>query len=191
MFAFENKRENTVPDKNVPGPGKYDPAPSQAKKNFNSTCGSASFASRVPNCNDRQVKSTSELGPGSYNTRRTKNGGQSTFGSTTTNDSEMFGGELVVHPFTKQAKRNDMWTADMRTPYTKQTFKKNPAPTAYFQTKNQHDIKQRLLNEEKPNVCFGSQEVRPCNRPATSTNPGPGQYFEQAMGDKLQRERDN
>ena len=40
-------------------------------------------------------------------------------------------------------------------------------------------------------MCFGSQEVRPCNRPSTSTNPGPGSYFEQTFTDKLQREREN
>ena len=72
-----------------------------------------------------------------------------------------------------------MWEADIRAPFTKQTNRTTPAPTAYFNSKKQDDIRKRLLNEQTHQVPFGTSEDRPFKKELPERAPGPGTYFSQ------------
>ena len=50
IFEYENKRENELPSKDIPGPGKYEISQVEGKKAFNSTGETSQFVSKVPNC---------------------------------------------------------------------------------------------------------------------------------------------
>ena len=52
LFEPENKAENILPAKDLPGPGKYEPIEPVSKKQFNSSGNASIFLSKVPNCKD-------------------------------------------------------------------------------------------------------------------------------------------
>jgi hypothetical protein len=52
LFEPENKRENVLPPRDIPGPGKYEPGLPVHKKQFKSTGNGSIFMSKVPNCKD-------------------------------------------------------------------------------------------------------------------------------------------
>lgn len=81
IFEQENKRENVLPSKENPGPGKYDPNDTRNQKQFNSSGNHSNFASRVPNCKGLKNKNATLPGPGSYNSKAMKHGDPSTLGS--------------------------------------------------------------------------------------------------------------
>ena len=71
-----------------------------------------------------------------------------------------------------------MWRADVRAPFTKQSFEANPPPTAYFNTKKREEIQKRILDEETVKVHFNSKSERPCMQKIKPTSdPGPGAYI--------------
>ena len=74
--------------------------------------------------------------------------------------------------------RVDFWTNEIGTPYTKQTFTKNPGPGSYVLDKKKgDDIKSKLLIEETVHVPFGSSDERDVNKKMKNTGgPGPGAY---------------
>lgn len=75
--------------------------------------------------------------------------------------------------------RVDFWKNEITTPYTKQTFMKNPGPGTYpFEKKKGEDIKSKLLMEETVHVPFGSSDEREVNKKFKSTGPGPGTYID-------------
>ena len=76
--------------------------------------------------------------------------------------------------------RVDFWTNEITTPYTKQTFLKNPGPGSYNPGKKKgDDIKSKLLLEETVHVPFGSSDERDVNKkPKSNNNPGPGTYID-------------
>jgi hypothetical protein len=177
LFEQENKRENILPNKDNPGPGKYEPNTPAAKNN--STGLLSQFASKVPNCKDKKLKSGALPGPGTYDTKAMKRGDPSTLGSKaglSTDDSSTL--TENANPFLSKTGRQDMWKADLTAPFTKQTFTKNPAPNHYFDKKRKDDVKARLLAEETVTVPFGSRDDRPCNKPVKAPNPGPGTYID-------------
>lgn len=55
VFEYQNKRENELPSKDIPGPGKYDVSEMEGKKMFNTTGEMSQFASKVPNCKGQKV----------------------------------------------------------------------------------------------------------------------------------------
>jgi hypothetical protein len=65
LFEPVNKRENELPPKEIPGPGKYDPSLPTHYKTYNSTGNASIFLSKVPNCKDAKIKN-SVPGPGNY-----------------------------------------------------------------------------------------------------------------------------
>lgn len=84
----------------------------------------------------------------------------------------------TMNPFLSGTGRADMWKNDMRAPFTRQSYLKNPGPAHYFNGKKKDDIKQRLLQEETITVPFGQSDDRPCNKQIKSPNPGPGSYID-------------
>lgn len=76
--------------------------------------------------------------------------------------------------------RVDFWTNEIGTPYTKQTFTKNPGPGSYVLDKKKgDDIKSKLLIEETVHVPFGSSNEREVNKKIKNTGgPGPGSYID-------------
>jgi hypothetical protein len=75
--------------------------------------------------------------------------------------------------------RVDFWSNEIETPYTKQTFMKNPGPGSYnLGKKKGDDIKSKLLMEETVHVPFGSSNEREVNKKFKTTGPGPGTYID-------------
>lgn len=74
--------------------------------------------------------------------------------------------------------RVDFWTNEIKTPFTKQTFYKNPGPGAYNFDKKKDDIKSKLLMEEAVRVPFGSSDERGFNKKQPIFGPGPGTYID-------------
>jgi len=72
----------------------------------------------------------------------------------------------------------DYWKHEIETPYTKQTFHKNPGPGHYYSTKKKDDIKNRIVMEEAVHAAFNSTEERLSTKKIKSTNPGPGSYID-------------
>lgn len=179
LFEQENRRENVLPSKENPGPGKYEPTDAQNQKQFNATGNHSNFASKVPNCKGIKNKNATLPGPGTYNSKQMKRGDPSTLGSKaglSTDDSSTL--TENPNPFMSKTGRQEMWKAHISAPYTKQTFNKNPAPNAYFDQKKKEDVKARLLAEETVTVPFGSRDDRPCNKAVKAPNPGPGNYID-------------
>ena len=132
----------------------------------------------MPNCKDAKIKNSNLPGPGTYDSKKMKLGDPSTLGSkagASTDDSSTL--SQNPNPFMSKTARCDMWTNSLEAPYTKQTFKQNPASNFYFDNKRKEDIKQRLLQEETVTVPFGSSDERPCNKAIKAPNPGPGNYI--------------
>lgn len=77
-----------------------------------------------------------------------------------------------------KTKRVDFWKNEGETPYTKQTFHKNPGPGAYDIEKKKDDIKNKIIQEEAMHAAFNSSDVRPVNKKIKNANPGPGTYID-------------
>lgn len=63
------------------------------------------------------------------------------------------------------------------TPYTKQTYHKNPGPGTYNHDKKKDDIRTKIVNEEAVHVAFNSSDPRDMHKAIKSPNPGPGTYI--------------
>lgn len=81
LFEPVNRRENNLPARDIPGPGKYEPILPPDNKMFNSTGNNSIFVSKVPNCKDQKIKNQSLPGPGFYDSKMVKHGDPSTLGS--------------------------------------------------------------------------------------------------------------
>mmetsp|Transcript_9990 Transcript_9990/g.15112 ORF Transcript_9990/g.15112 Transcript_9990/m.15112 type:complete len:229 (+) Transcript_9990:942-1628(+) len=66
----------------------------------------------------------------------------------------------------------------METPYTRQTFSKNPGPGHYHNDKKKNGVKDRIVMEETVHCAFASSEERTVNRKVKAPNPGPGSYID-------------
>jgi hypothetical protein len=81
--------------------------------------------------------------------------------------------------FMSTTHRVDFWKNELATPFTKQTYLKNPGPGAYAVDKKKgDDIKSKLLMEETLHVPFGSSDEREVNKKVKSMGPGPGTYID-------------
>lgn len=80
--------------------------------------------------------------------------------------------------FLTKTKRNDFWRNEIETPFTKQSYHKNPGPGTYEFGKKKDDVKNKIIAEETVQTAFNSTETRPCNRSTKSPNPGPGTYID-------------
>jgi hypothetical protein len=69
-----------LPPKEIPGPGKYNPAQAVHHKTFNSTGNASIFMSKVPNCKEAKIKNQIP-GPGNYDSKMVKHGDPSMIGS--------------------------------------------------------------------------------------------------------------
>ena len=86
-------------------------------------------------------------GPGTYDSKKMKLGDPSTLGSkagASTDDSSTL--SQNPNPFMSKTARCDMWTNSLEAPYTKQTFKQNPASNFYFDNKrNNHAFIEQFI----------------------------------------------
>ena len=80
LFDPVNRRENELPPRDIPGPGKYDPAVPVDQKQFNATGNNSIFMSKVPNCKEAKNKNIVP-GPGMYDSKMVKDGDPSALGS--------------------------------------------------------------------------------------------------------------
>jgi len=80
--------------------------------------------------------------------------------------------------FLSKTKKGDFWLNDLSTPFTRQTYHKNPGPGQYDHEKKRDDIKSKIVNEETVHVAFNSSDLRDCNKSFKSPNPGPGMYID-------------
>lgn len=159
--------------KAIPGPGVYE-FEILGQKNFNSSGQYSVFQSRVPNCKDKPIKNIVP-GPGAYQTVA------SIEKSSMENQAQNADGQIMgqePRSFLSKTKRNDFWRNDAETPYTKQTFHKNPGPGQYDHEKKKDDVKNKIIAEETVNTAFNSSEARPCNKNFKNPNPGPGTYID-------------
>ena len=78
-----------------------------------------------------------------------------------------------------KTKRGDFWKNEGETPYTKQTYHKNPGPGTYNVNKKKDDVKNKIVMEEAVHAAFNSSEVRDVNKKLKpSSIPGPGNYID-------------
>ena len=77
-----------------------------------------------------------------------------------------------------KTKRGEFWKHEGETPYTRQTFSKNPGPGQYNHEKKKDDIKNRIIQEEAVHAAFNSSDPRPVNKKVKAPNPGPGTYVD-------------
>jgi hypothetical protein len=132
----------------------------------------ASFISKVPNCEKLKILNQENPGPGSY---LKDDKGYSKFSST----GSVNGANGNDIAFLNTTHRVDFWSNEIDTPYTKQTFMKNPGPGSYnLGKKKGDDIKSKLLVEETVHVPFGSSNEREVNKKFKTTGPGPGTYID-------------
>lgn len=178
LFEPQNRAENTLPAKDLPGPGKYEPVEAAHKKQFNSSGNASIFLSKVPNCKDTKIKGTDLPGPGFYDSKMVKHGDRSTIGSVRAASTDESNMNSQLNPFLSGTGRGDMWRNKINAPYTKASFLQNPGPGQYFCNKKKDDIKQRLLQEETVTVPFGASDSRACNKRINNPNPGPGSYID-------------
>ena len=100
------------------------------------------------------------------------------------NDSSIYssvngGKDPNASAFMSATHRVDFWKNELNTPYTKQSYLKNPGPGAYAVDKKKgDDIKSKLLMEETVTVPFGSSNEREVNKKTKSMGPGPGTYID-------------
>lgn len=77
-----------------------------------------------------------------------------------------------------KTKRGEFWKHERETPYTRQTFAKNPGPGHYNHEKKKDDIKNRIVMEEAVHAAFNSSDERQVNKRLKAPNPGPGSYID-------------
>ena len=77
-----------------------------------------------------------------------------------------------------KTKRGEFWRNEGETPYTKQTYLKNPGPGQYNHEKKKDDLKNKIINEEAVHAAFNSSDIRPVNKKIKAPNPGPGTYID-------------
>lgn len=77
-----------------------------------------------------------------------------------------------------KTKRGEFWKHEGATPYTRQTFAKNPGPGHYNHEKKKDDIKNRIIMEEAVHAAFNSSDERHVNKRLKAPNPGPGSYID-------------
>lgn len=175
IFEPTNRKENEMPPRDLPGPGKYDSEFIVNNKMFNSTGNNSMFLSKVAKL--QKSRATSQPGPGTYDVKTVPRGDPSMIGSQQESSTEQSSVMTSnANPFLSSTGRGDMWKNQMNAPFTRASFLKNPGPGSYGQSKNKDDIKQRLLQEEKVVVPFNSSDTRPDLATKTS-NPGPGTYI--------------
>jgi hypothetical protein len=120
-----------------PGPGKYDPVLPVDNKMFNSSGNQAIFTSKVPNCADAVIKSDKPP-VGTYNTSTlSRTGDPAVFGSrmSANGNEEQSQMSQTMNPFLSGTGRADMWKNDMRAPFTRQSYLRNPGPAHYYNGK--------------------------------------------------------
>ena len=156
-----------------PGPGVYDYEKAGAKL-FNAGGENTVFQSKVPNRKDAKVKSLAP-GPGTYKTvvsiEKTSNDHLRS-----TSDGQFIGQE--PQSFLTKTKRGEFWKHEGETPYTRQTYAKNPGPGQYNHEKKKDDIKNRIIMEEAVHAAFNSSDERSVNKRTKAPNPGPGSYID-------------
>lgn len=131
------------------------------------------FQSSVPNSEGLKIKDD-RPGPGTYKTvvsieKRLES-------VRTSAEGNMMG--HTQNSFLTKTKRGDFWRNEGETPYTKQTYLKNPGPGQYEHVPKADDLKQKILQDEAVHAAFSSSDVRDCNKKIKAPFPGPGTYID-------------
>ena len=140
IFEPMNRKENEMPQRDMPGPGKYDSEFIVNNKMFNSTGNNSTFLSKVAKL--EKLRASSQPGPGAYDVKTVPNGDRSMIGSgqeSSTEQSSVLASN--ANPFLSSTSRGEMWRNLMSAPFTRPGYLKNPGPGSYGQSKNKDDIK--------------------------------------------------
>lgn len=140
LFTQHNMAHNDMCWASNPGPGVYD-FDKPGHKNFHANGENTVFQSKVPNCKDAKIKSPYPP-PGSYKVVKSIEADVKKK-ITKTSEGQFIGQE--PQSFLSKTKRDDFWRNEIITPYTKQTFVKNPGPGTYHKDKKKEDIKNKTV----------------------------------------------
>ena len=152
------------------------------KKTHNQTGQDCNFTSKVPNTSNTGPKvyhnnyrfKPNNPGPGEYKITQTME--EATNQHKRANSEGAYIGQ-EPSSFGTKTKIGDFWKNEGETPFTKQTYHKNPGPGTYNHEKKKDAIKDKIIQEEAVHVAFASTEIRPVNKKVKSPNPGPGTYI--------------
>ena len=158
LFEPVNRKENELPDREIPGPGTYEEK--TVKKVFHAKCNTSAFISKVPNCKNLKSETVTP-GPGTYDKQRSL--------SSDTPDLN----------FLSTTERQG-WDNDISQPFTRATNRVlGPGPCAYQRDAKQRSPYNKHSVEPIRNTAFNSSQARVTSMHVRNlSSPGPGQYID-------------